>query len=359
VPPADPPPGAAPGPDAAPGPEAAAPGLREQIGATRDAVKRLVGAHVELGKAEIGDVADEIKRVAIFAGIAIAVALAAGLLVSIGLPLFLGEWIFGSIGWGLLDGLLLLTAIGIAAVLLALRISPARIGRSLAGGAIVGILVGLALGLNATNNGWRLLGDQILPLAESGVRPLATALVVLPIVGGLLFGVLGLIQVLGSEEARTAVSRPTIAARIAVSIPTSLYVGWLAMFLFAYQRGVAWFDWGLLLVGVAAFAVSVAIVAVLGHWRPFYAFATEVAIGVVLGTVLGAFTAIGFGRRVGAAVGVAAGLIAWSGLMGADVAASGVDFEGLKKRFIPQNTIDITKETIEWARARMPLSRRS
>ena len=35
------------------------------------------------------------------------------------------------------------------------------------------------------------------------------------------------------------------------------------------------------------------------------------------------------------------------------------DEESLKKRFMPQRTIDMTKETIEWARARMPLSRKS
>ena len=37
----------------------------------------------------------------------------------------------------------------------------------------------------------------------------------------------------------------------------------------------------------------------------------------------------------------------------------GVDGEELMKRFVPQKTIDITKETIEWARERMPLMRRS
>ena len=63
--------------------------------------------------------------------------------------------------------------------------------------------------------------------------------------------------------------------------------------------------------------------------------------------------------RVGAAIGVTVGLIAWIGMMGAEVARRGVDTEELKKRFIPQKTIDMTKETIEWARARMPLSRKS
>lgn len=87
------------GPGAAPPPEDP-PSLRAQVGATRDATKRLVGAHVELAKAEIGEIADEIKKVVALVGIAIGAAIIAGLLLTVGLPLFLGEWIFGSIGWG-------------------------------------------------------------------------------------------------------------------------------------------------------------------------------------------------------------------------------------------------------------------
>jgi hypothetical protein len=40
--------------------------------------------------------------------------------------------------------------------------------------------------------------------------------------------------------------------------------------------------------------------------------------------------------------------------MAAEVASNGIDVEALKKRFIPQSTIDTTKETIEWAKARIP-----
>ena len=34
---------------------------------------------------------------------------------------------------------------------------------------------------------------------------------------------------------------------------------------------------------------------------------------------------------------------------------TGVDGEALKKKFTPDETIGLTKETIEWVRARMPL----
>jgi hypothetical protein len=81
--------------------------------------------------------------------------------------------------------------------------------------------------------------------------------------------------------------------------------------------------------------------------------------GLVAGTFLGFLTAFAPGLRVGAAIGVAAGLITWTAAMGAGIARGGFDTDALKDRFWPARTIEATKETIEWARERMPLSRRS
>jgi len=81
--------------------------------------------------------------------------------------------------------------------------------------------------------------------------------------------------------------------------------------------------------------------------------------GAILGVAVGALTAAAPGPRVGAAIGVAAGLIAWSGLMAASLAGGGFDTDKLKDRFWPRRTIEVTKETIEWARERMPLKRTS
>lgn len=81
--------------------------------------------------------------------------------------------------------------------------------------------------------------------------------------------------------------------------------------------------------------------------------------GLVIGLLLGAFSAIDFGWRVGIAVGVFAGLTAWIALMAVAAVRSGVDGEALKARFWPQVTIDTTKETIEWAKARSPRAPRS
>jgi hypothetical protein len=81
--------------------------------------------------------------------------------------------------------------------------------------------------------------------------------------------------------------------------------------------------------------------------------------GAILGGLIGALTATATGPRVGAAIGVAFGLIVWIGLMAADIARHGVDTDELKERFWPDRTIEVTKETIEWARERMPLKRGS
>jgi hypothetical protein len=76
--------------------------------------------------------------------------------------------------------------------------------------------------------------------------------------------------------------------------------------------------------------------------------------GFVLGALLGAITAIALGPRVGAAIGVTVALLVWLALMGREVARRGIDTEDLKARYVPQDTIDTTKETIEWVREQAP-----
>ena len=269
------------------GPEPA-PGLGGQIGSTRDSAKRLVDAHVELAKAEFADIGDAIKQAAIFIGIAIAAGIFAALLIGVGLPLFLGEWIFGSLGWGILLGLLLLGSLATASVVMALGPSvEGRIGRSFLVAAIIGIVVGVLFGLDLTNRGWALLGDSVAGNLAADSRPLVVAVLVLAAIGAVIGLVVGLARGLGVGSIGT-------------------------------------------MIGSA-----------------------------LLGVALGFLTAAAPGPRVGAAIGVAAGLIAWVSLMGASLAGGGFDIDKLKDRFWPARTIEVTKETIEWARERMPLMRRS
>jgi hypothetical protein len=271
-----------------PPPEPDAPGLFEQIGAAREAVKRLVGAHVELARAELADITDAIKRAAVLVGVAIGAAIFAALLVAIGTPLFLGEWVFGSIGWGILVGLLLMLAIAVAAGVMALDAGRSRgVAWPFAAAAVVGIVVGIVLGLDLTNRAWTALGDAAATGLDPSTRPLVLAAGSLAVIGG----ILGLIS------------------------------------------------------GAVGGGAPAAIGGLVG--------------GAIAGALLGALTAIATGPRVGAAIGVTVGLIVWIGLMGLAIARRGVDTDELKHRFWPERTIQVTKETIEWARERMPLSRKS
>ncbi|HUQ79101.1 MAG TPA: hypothetical protein VM427_09575 [Patescibacteria group bacterium] len=248
----------------------------------------MVGAHIELARAEFGEVAGAVKRAAVHVGTAVAAAFIAGLLVLVGLPLFLGEALFGSMGWGILLGVLFLTAVALAAGVLAMR--PAvggSVGRPFLIALVIGVAVAVVLGLDLTNRGWTSMADAVLPGADLSWRPLALAVASLAIVGATL-GLIG--GALSGAGGGTAIAG---------------FVG-----------------------------------------------------GAVAGALIGFLTAFAAGPRVGAALGVAAGLIAWIGLMGASAARAGFDGEALKNRFIPSRTIATAKETIEWARNRVPGSTR-
>ena len=264
------------------------PGLRGQATATRDALLGLIRAHADLAKAEASEIGGEVKRAAALGGVALACAVLLGFLLPIGLALFIGEWLFGSIGWGLFHATLLLIAVAVFAILLALRVPG--LARDLLVAVVIGAVIALLLGSGLPNELWRRIGDAA-ALGDPSWRPLAFGMLVLGIVGGLLGLSLGI-------------------------------------------RG-----------GGAGLAVGGLVGGLVG--------------GAALGAVLGAFSAITFGWRVGIALGVAAALAGWPVLMGVSVSRSGIDMETLKARFWPQATIDMTKETIEWAKARMPRGRRS
>src|SRR6185503_16858345 len=105
--------------------------------------KRLLRAHTELAKAELADIVDEVKRVVALIGAAIGILFVAAFLFLIGGILFLGEWLFGSIGWGVLLGFLLLLDVALVLMLLALDVKAGRIGSSFVVAAVAGIVVGV------------------------------------------------------------------------------------------------------------------------------------------------------------------------------------------------------------------------
>ena len=194
--------------------------------------------------------------------------------------LFLGEWILGSIGWGLLLGSELLIAGAVAAVLAGLRV--AGLGRDLVGALVIGLVMAVVLGPSLPNLLFRVIGEASALAVDPAVRPLVVGLAACALIGGLVGLVVG---------ARAGGARGAFG-------------------------------------GLIAFAI--------------------------LGALAGAFLAIDFGWRVGVALGFAVALIAWPVLMGLRVKEAGIDAEVLKARFMPQRSIDAAKETMEWAKAKVP-----
>jgi hypothetical protein len=224
----------------------------------------------------------EIARVAALVGIAIGVVLFGVILAVVGTSLFLGEWLLGSLGWGVLHGLLLFTGIAIACSIAAFGVAGRRIGQAFIVGVLVAVVAGVGLALALPNRAYRSIGDGVLPTVEAGVRPL--------VVGILVIGAIGLgIGVIGALRTRGA----------------------------GFRGG--------------------AIVA-----------------GALAGVLIGAISAIEPGAQVGAAIGITTGYVVWILMMFADIVQTGVDFDALKARFYPKQTIETTKETLAWLQSKMP-----
>ena len=102
----------------------------------------------------------------------------------------MGEWLFGSIGWGVLLGSELSIAIALAAVLTTLGLPARSVGRWFAFAVLVGVVVGIVFGLDLTNRGWSTIGDNYFNAYAEPTRPLAVAVlivgVVLAVIGFLL-----------------------------------------------------------------------------------------------------------------------------------------------------------------------------
>jgi uncharacterized membrane protein YqjE len=244
--------------------EGRAPGLGEQFGRTRAALIGLVRSHINLARAEFSEIADEIKRAAALGGIAL-------------LLLFLGETIFGSMGWGVLDGSELLLCAVVLLILAIIDLSPAR--------AFTAFIVALGTGLVVT--GLLLVDWAYISHHNAGMpEPIVLAIVA----GAVVIGALG--AVLASPFGRG----PAIAAFVA---------------------------------------------------------------GVVVGVLLGWLASAGPGPRVASAIGVAALLLFWPIVAAVMVFRHGIDMAKLKSRFVPEQTIATTKETIEWVREQMRLGPKS
>jgi hypothetical protein len=197
------------------------PGLREQLMATIAAVKRLASAHIALARAEAGEIVDEVKRLVGLAAAALGLLLFMLLLLTIGGLLFLGEWLFGSIGWGVVLGSLLLVDLAVVALLLAVGIAGSRLGRDVLVAVGLGLIAGVVLGFDLTHRGWTALGDSIAPTTDPSIRSTAVAVVGLAIVGAVL-GFIARIRSGGGAAFGAAVTGAVLGAIVGLITAASI-----------------------------------------------------------------------------------------------------------------------------------------
>jgi len=166
------------------------------MGRVRTSARGLAQAHIDLLKAELAVSGRDLGVIAGLVLAAISFVVVALLLVAIGTFLFLGEWLFGSMAWGILHGTLFLVLLCVP------------IGIDLAGGPAVATIRGVATGLVVTLLLWLVFASNVLRDSavnagvslQSSVR-LEPAL--LPTLVGLVTGalVLGiLLAILGSRR---------------------------------------------------------------------------------------------------------------------------------------------------------------
>ncbi len=168
-----------------PNPPASASSCQRTIAAGR----RLVNAHVTLARAELAVILADAKQVAIKVGIALALVLYIAVLVPVGTALFLGEWIFGSMAWGILHGTLFSIATAFTLVLAALRVSGRYLAGSLLGAILIGAVVAVVLGYAMPNAAYASIAKSAMPSVDPGVAPLLVGLTL----WGTVFAFVGLV----------------------------------------------------------------------------------------------------------------------------------------------------------------------
>ena len=81
---------------------------------------------------------------------------------------------------------------------------------------------------------------------------------------------------------------------------------------------------------------------------------TAAGVGLGAGLLFGALFSITYEPHIAVGVAVAVGYVTWIILMIIPIARNGIDVEKLKLRFTPTQTIETSKETLEWLQRRMP-----
>jgi hypothetical protein len=167
------------------------PGVVDAMRRVRASGQKLADAHIELLRAELSVAGRELSIVIGMAVGILVLAVVAFLLFAIGGFLFMGEWLFGSMAWGIIHGVLLLVALIVPLAL------------DLAGGRRDAFVRGLATAVVVTLLLWALFASNVLrDTAVNAGRSLESSLAIEPallptiagiIAGALVLGVLGLV----------------------------------------------------------------------------------------------------------------------------------------------------------------------
>ena len=332
--------------------------MREQAARTRVAFKQLFDAHRELLTAELRVTADELKILAAIAGIILGLALLLVTLVYTGAWLFVGEWLFGSIGWGLLHGALATIA---AIVLLALFMvhdssRPLILGTVLA--VIVGVLLSILFASNVLRSIAEAMADQVTPsLSATTFAGWHVTLAFFAVA----FAAWGLLVGLRSAPWRRGIGG-FLGALIGLPIALAV-VG--ALFGFALG-GDGLEEAAPIIVAAVALAVILAVLGfTIGIWRGGFgtgvdAFLAGLMIGLVAGALAGAVT---YDLKGAIAVALVVALIAWPILAFAFAQREGIDPQKRFEKLMPKRSMAAFEETRsfledEWKRQRTKLTNR-
>jgi hypothetical protein len=167
--------------------EKRAPGLGAQFGRTRAAFVGLAQAHLDLLKAEINEIIGQIKLISAQAGCALVLLMMTGTLLYVGGFLFAGEWLFGSIGWGLAHGVIFGLALTVMLALAIVGASRRAAFWSFVLAMLVTILVAWVCGANVAYDAANNVAQQLaFPLNGT----VAVALVAGAVIGAILFALM-------------------------------------------------------------------------------------------------------------------------------------------------------------------------
>lgn len=328
-----------------------APGFRQQIGRVKATARGLVSAHVGLLKSEIDVIVGEAKIIAMLGGAMLGLALLLVTLLYTGTWLFLGEWLFGSIGWGLLHGSLatvgIIMALGLVLIGNTARVPLLALGLA----AVVGTLLSLLFATNLLRNAFVAMAEALEPVLRLDGAALSGLHVTLLVMAATM-GLLGLL----------AGVRGGVAGAIA-----GLLGGAVLGALFGFALGgdslalaypmLAGALVGLVVMGLLGLAAGAKAGGVRGALSGL---GLGGLVGVFLGSIMGAVT---FDLQGAVAVGVTVGLLAWLAFQAILALREGIDPGKRFGKLVPNESISAAKETRswlgqEWQRQRSKLTKR-